>query len=314
MSKGPSLRPTTHLTDCSDSAKTDLSLPLLIKQERDTENVDLAENAGADNVSDIFANAAAIELDDRDVPTTLDGFLTYHPDPKFTSWNNPRLIGYYIIQLKKHRDLSRQERQAVFDILKSLSNLEDLTKPVAEKWAINRLLLGIMGESAQATAPYAFPPPFPTAAEMIMTRIEANTGFEEDISGEETAPSTTPPPHSPTRAGTGPARKRKRAIPSHPSPVERPAVNLDDPEFRTLMRNIKRSSDGRKTYSIADKSLIVSHHPFGHNGLHVGDWWPYRICALRDGAHGSSQGGISGNEKFGARSIMAGGKHTKPIP
>lgn len=44
---------------------------------------------------------------------------------------------------------------------------------------------------------------------------------------------------------------------------------------------------------------------WGHNGLQVGDWWPYQICALRDGAHGSKQGGIYGNLKDGAFSIVS---------
>lgn len=43
---------------------------------------------------------------------------------------------------------------------------------------------------------------------------------------------------------------------------------------------------------------------FGHNDLTVGQWWPYQICALRDGAHGSFQGGIYGRDQVGTFSIV----------
>ena len=47
----------------------------------------------------------------------------------------------------------------------------------------------------------------------------------------------------------------------------------------------------------------------GDNGLAVGDWFPYRICALRDGAHGESQAGISGDIDSGAYSIVVAGAY-----
>ena len=45
----------------------------------------------------------------------------------------------------------------------------------------------------------------------------------------------------------------------------------------------------------------------GHNGLQVGNWWPLQICAFRDGAHGSNQGGIHGTKDAGAFSIIVSG-------
>lgn len=47
----------------------------------------------------------------------------------------------------------------------------------------------------------------------------------------------------------------------------------------------------------------------GHNGLAPGAWFAYRICALRDGAHGESQAGISGNIQDGAHSIVVSGAY-----
>jgi hypothetical protein len=44
----------------------------------------------------------------------------------------------------------------------------------------------------------------------------------------------------------------------------------------------------------------------GSNHLMNGQWWPMRICALRDGAHGAIEAGISGQADSGAYSIVLG--------
>ncbi|GAB7351686.1 hypothetical protein MBLNU459_g2281t1 [Dothideomycetes sp. NU459] len=47
---------------------------------------------------------------------------------------------------------------------------------------------------------------------------------------------------------------------------------------------------------------------FGNQTLSNGQWWPRQICCVRDGAHNSMQGGISGKVGEGAFScILAGG-------
>lgn len=45
----------------------------------------------------------------------------------------------------------------------------------------------------------------------------------------------------------------------------------------------------------------------GHNGLVVGQWWPLQICALRDGAHGVLEGGISVDVHGVAVSVILSG-------
>lgn len=42
----------------------------------------------------------------------------------------------------------------------------------------------------------------------------------------------------------------------------------------------------------------------GHNGLVNGQWWPLRICAMRDGAHGEQEAGIAGQTGKGAYSVV----------
>jgi hypothetical protein len=60
---------------------------------------------------------------------------------------------------------------------------------------------------------------------------------------------------------------------------------------------------------------VVNAKRHGNNGLVNGQWWPFQICALRDGAHGSIQGGISGSKGDGAFScILSGGVDSKGQP
>jgi len=84
-----------------------------------------------------------------------------------------------------------------------------------------------------------------------------------------------------------------------------------------LLRGISES----KNIGKGDKSRLVSKFDknyasrlsaafFGTGDLVNGQWWPNRLCALRDGAHGSSESGIYGppGEK-GAASIVLSGSH-----
>ncbi|KAH7086165.1 hypothetical protein FB567DRAFT_445167 [Paraphoma chrysanthemicola] len=55
-----------------------------------------------------------------------------------------------------------------------------------------------------------------------------------------------------------------------------------------------------------------SKHPasakyYGQGDLVLGQWWPTQLCTVRDGAHGSTQGGISGEKDKGAYSIVLSG-------
>ncbi|KAH0606022.1 uncharacterized protein H6S33_004479 [Morchella sextelata] len=83
----------------------------------------------------------------------------------------------------------------------------------------------------------------------------------------------------------------------------------DDWEAGGLMRGIKVTSSrtGGRTYSLDPAFPRRDAAVFGHNGLEVGDWWPYQICALRDGAHGSRMGGIHGRIQGGAYSVVISG-------
>ncbi|KAL8825097.1 MAG: hypothetical protein Q9170_007929, partial [Blastenia crenularia] len=63
-----------------------------------------------------------------------------------------------------------------------------------------------------------------------------------------------------------------------------------------------------KTRSI-DKAYPykISANYIGEGHLVNGQWWPLQICTIRDGAHGASEGGIHGQAKKGAYSIILSG-------
>lgn len=50
------------------------------------------------------------------------------------------------------------------------------------------------------------------------------------------------------------------------------------------------------------KKIPANYHGEGH--LVLGQWWPTQLCAVRDGAHGTPQGGIWGAKGKGAYSIV----------
>lgn len=77
-----------------------------------------------------------------------------------------------------------------------------------------------------------------------------------------------------------------------------------------LMRGIKitRGPAGGRTYALDPSYPKREAAVVGANGLQVGAWWPFQICALRDGAHGSRMGGIHGRGD-GAYSVVISGAY-----
>lgn len=53
------------------------------------------------------------------------------------------------------------------------------------------------------------------------------------------------------------------------------------------------------------KKIPATFHGEGH--LVLGQWWPTQLCAVRDGAHGTPQGGIWGSKGKGCYSIVLSG-------
>ncbi|KAL8995655.1 MAG: hypothetical protein Q9169_004664 [Polycauliona sp. 2 TL-2023] len=77
-----------------------------------------------------------------------------------------------------------------------------------------------------------------------------------------------------------------------------------------LLRGIKMTTPEDKkgvSYSFDENYLRTPCNYVGAGKLINGQWWPRRICALRDGAHGTTEGGIHGATGKGAFSIVVGG-------
>lgn len=72
-----------------------------------------------------------------------------------------------------------------------------------------------------------------------------------------------------------------------------------------ITKTVSDAGKKRTTYSIEDPyPARISGNVPGKNYLMNGRWWPLRICALRDGAHGAMEAGISGQAEKGAYSIV----------
>lgn len=87
-------------------------------------------------------------------------------------------------------------------------------------------------------------------------------------------------------------------------PREHPIFGVDG-----IMHGIALKKGRRKTPVLDPRFPQRNAKVYGHNGLQVGACFPFQIVALSRGAHGVSQGGISGNKETGAYSIVVSGQY-----
>ena len=261
-------------------------------------NADEDGEDAANELTSILADATLIGLENRAVPSSFQALLNWHPDPEYKTLDITFIIRRYMVDLKKKKELGTIKRQAVYDFLKSVSLLQDFDTTRARQSGIEMLLKGVTGEAA-LNLPFEFPDPFPALAAHVLGIIESNSGYEEVVAAEDVAPATNP-------------KKRKHGKEPTSRVVETPVVSMNDPAVRAeigaILDNVQRSGENGRNWKISDKTLITSSKRFGHNGLRIGQCWPFRVCALRDGAHGIGQAGIAGDQKDGARSIVISGE------
>jgi len=243
----------------------------------------------------IMGSAEEYGLVTHDVPKEMEAIFNYAFDPVNSSKPIWHIIGTLTVSMiKRKRELTIPERQMVFDILQSLSSIAVVTSEAEKRLQIKAVLNCIMGETPKATGPYTFPDPFPRDAESILARVENDLAFEEEI---EASPSPSPPPNNKRK------RSQKSATPRRSAP--RQPIDMSDPNMAAMLRNIDINDEGnRRSYKLKHKFDKVASDVIGRNGLQVGQWWPLRICALRDGAHGAMQAGIAGGATEGTYSIV----------
>ena len=253
-----------------------------------------------DNIDSIMAKVESFGLKSVTVPSSPNAILTFPFYPEIGRHEPQAIMGRFIVQLMKPRLLTTSEHQVVFNILKALSQIQTFTRAAEDALQIKFMLNGILGVWPKALRPYEFPEFFQEAAAAILAKVDEDLDIEEVVD-EMPAASASPPP-------TSNGKKRTRKAASQQDSESRNLPALDDPRIQSIMHNISVTNGRRRVYRILDKSVARPCNVFGHNGLTVGQWWPYRICALRDGAHGATQGGIAGSVESGAYSVVVSGK------
>ena len=214
-----------------------------------------------------------------------------------------KIIGALTVNLQKPGyQFTSKDHDIVMNMMKALSDI--CIHPFAgdkgskgEIELVDWMFLTLMGKCPMAKRPYAFPDDIQDEAATI-------TSMLENLPRQDTPPPITPPtspPPIPTSRHTKPPMKGS---------VRHQRPFADDPFTTTLMRNINVTG-GRghqsRAYAICDLTRKRPANVVGHNGVSVGQWWPFRVCMIRDGAHGASQGGIDGGEKSGAYAIVVAG-------
>jgi hypothetical protein len=188
----------------------------------------------------------------------------------------------YFQTLRSGKRLSTDELKELSRIIGHSENLGEEAKPFLDKWQLPRAFDFLI----RRTDP-SLPGPFITR---IKTLLDAWERFEDHHVNQVHAPLND------TVKADGEDGEEEVAG----------TVSLSAKAMRGIV--VSKGAKGQTVYSIADGYRDrKSASSFGDNGLKVGDWWPFQICAVRDGAHGSRVGGISGKKQEGAYSIVLSG-------
>ena len=235
-------------------------------------------------------------------PHTLSEFFRMTFDSENKNKGPHKIIGALTVNLQKpgYR-LTSNNHDIVMNMMKALSNIciNPFTGDKGSKREfelVDWILLTLLGKCPMAKRPYVFP-------EDIQEQATIVTLMLGDLPRKST-PVPVTPPTNPRPRPTGPQKK---------GPLRHQQPFADDPFNTTLMRNVNVTG-GRgqsRAYAVRDLAQKRPANVVGHNGISIGQWWPFRVCLIRDGAHGASQGGIDGGEKSGAYAIVvAGGEFT----
>ena len=243
-----------------------------------------------------FATAAECGVEDRPVPEKINSIKSYGYLKSTPSRRPPnRVVGRCTYEMSKYqRAITQEEQQAVFDILKSFNSHGNFSADTCDSLSIRGILSYILGETELVQGPFEYPEPLQRNASIILNRLDTEIAAEQELEKSE--------PHEPEAR---PLKRRRQSQAQKPV-SELSRLPIEDSAFKHAMRGILIGGESRRRYRL-DKNYHPSprsHKEFGHNGLKVGDWWPQRICALRDGAHGAIQGGIAGSFLTGAFSIV----------
>ena len=246
------------------------------------------------------ATASELGLETEVVPNTEDGVRKVAFDRDVPSRPMWQVVAMCTVKMiKSGGKISDRNSQIIFNILYSLNLLGQITPQFNKDQKVRPLLLSILGETPRPTMPYEYPEPLQRTAAIILARLDEALAAEQEL---EPAASVSP---EPGQISPRPRKVRRSSRSATPAPLP-----VDDPQVRDVMRGIIVSADGRRTYRLNPnyRPRPRDCHVFGHNGLTVGQWWPLRVCAIRDGAHGAMMAGIAGGASVGAFSIVVSSK------
>ena len=252
-------------------------------------------------------NVDANKLTSHEEPHTLSEFFKMTFDSENKNKGPHKIIGTFTVNLQKPGyQLTSNDHDIVMNMIKALSNICIHPFPgdkgsKREFELVDWILLTVLGKCPMAKRPYVFPDDIQEQATIV-------TSMLENLPRQDTPLPFTPPTSPPPVPTSRHTKQRMKGSVRHQRPF------ADDPFTTTLMRNINLTG-GRghqsRAYAIRDLTQKRPANVVGHNSISVGQWWPFRVCMIRDGAHGASQGGIDGGEKSGAYAIVvAGGEFT----
>lgn len=146
-----------------------------------------------------------------------------------------------------------------------------------------------------------FPPEYAERAEALLNRFKAaNWGA--------VTTSTQSSPAAPRRASSI-TTTRQASVQG-----ERDILFVPPPDhsiFGTngILHGFAITSDGNRVLDPRYENEQKPSNVFGDNGLQVGDWFAFQLVAKLHGAHGATVGGIYGEAKHGAYSVVVSGDY-----
>ena len=247
-------------------------------------------------VLETMKEAEKMGLEPMDLPNDPTKIQTFPFDPKRPTMEAHKIIAIKTVRMiREKRSVDAKEYQIIGNILKAISSIETFTADNVNMLESKYIMDGILGTIPRTRGPYDYPKSFQDVAVAILARMDQEVEVSEVP--DETPPTTT----------TNTSRKRSRDHTAPPPPrqsTSRQLPNTNDPAYQSIMWNITVTDGRTRKYSLTNKCAAIPCNRFGHNGLTMGQWFPFRICALNAGAHGATQAGIAGSEKIGAFSIV----------
>ncbi|ESZ89451.1 hypothetical protein SBOR_10165 [Sclerotinia borealis F-4128] len=216
-----------------------------------------------------------------------------------------RAVTETAVQLKGGRKTDPEKWEKVKLFLYTLSFLTKVTPEFSKDLTLKSLL------ELFTNPEFKFPREYSNISQALINKIDAENGFNI------LPPSPTLTSNTESADKNGGKRKsitnetlisaknsRENSISGSSNPPAQAPPNHPIYGENGIMRGLLWDGTNAKLNPETREIHKKDFHDFGHNNLKVGDCWPLQLAALRDGGHGCSQGGISGDKERGAYSVL----------